>query len=923
MVLVGCLFLPLLLAAQDPARERPRALLLQQASTSGHEMTLFALDRAGFKTTQLSKDCLAEMPASAEELGKRFDVVFFGSLAREGGIGKLLSKDQIDALKEFVRQGGGLVTVIAEGGPTLADLLPVTPSSNAPPKVFQPVATLPDHPAMTGLPGKWCTFGSKWNSFNKVTAKPGADVLMEVPARHADKAYPFLIAWQCGKGRVLCLNSLWAFSTGLDFTRWEWSPMCFAQWGRWAAGLDPIPKSQVTPLADRLWFWDYERYTIPSVREPVELRLGEQKDTAIQPVPQPPAIKESDAMLVVTFGNGILARIDKRGMVGYRTAEGLVLAKDAADQMPRILYSGTAQAEITNADGGEFAVLKEELPKPGKEKATLKYLSHAVVDGGLSVTFEVLVNGQPEGKLTWRFVPRSMTVEGVEWRGVGESFALDSPRFFVEQIVPQHRWCLGGEVDGHFTFRSGCYSKPRGYGETHFTDKLPQDAGHFRWFSSGQPFQMLGSPVGTLWCYAEKPAYIASWLANQAGSGHIQMVNKIDVGRRRGRIETPTLWYLFSTAPMDHNLWMASYDFIRAKYRRDFGVKPMHPRPTAMMRFNTMGVVDLRRYADTLVPLAKRLGFKRFDCGICYVHDLFNSSHGGIEALKYLCDKAHEAGMEVYFYCGSAWAKDSFPPLKEHPEWIVRGRDGKPRKTGYPNLFALSLRSGWWDYSLAKYKELKEKTGMDGVWLDSWTMPNEYINYAEPEPRPTVVKAMEYVKAIQNLGYVTWIEGQCPVGLDSFWYRHDRYADLRGHEFILFNTTPFAYGGNGLFYLDPFRLLSYNCAIFQDPRLLHKPEDRVTQTASHYNHLMNDIHDTVGFPRRVRETSFGTRWDCERGYVLFAHEPRRVDVVLPAGNYVVKAVDTDVHFRTERDKQGRMHVIGTLLPREALILKRQ
>ena len=51
-----------------------------------------------------------------------------------------------------------------------------------------------------------------------------------------------------------------------------------------------------------------------------------------------------------------------------------------------------------------------------------------------------------------------------------------------------------------------------------------------------------------------------SWLANQAGTGYIQMVNKINVGRRKGRIETPMLWYFHSTAPMDHNLWMAAYD---------------------------------------------------------------------------------------------------------------------------------------------------------------------------------------------------------------------------------------------------------------------------------------------------------------------------------------------------------------------------
>ncbi|MEW6358777.1 MAG: glutamine amidotransferase [Planctomycetota bacterium] len=918
-------------------RQKPRALLLQQASSAQHELTLFALKEAGFDATQINKERIADAPKSADEFRKRFDVVFFGGFGREGGIAKLLSKEQIEGLKEFVRQGGGLVAVIAESGSVLGDILPVTTGPAAGPMVFRPAVTMPDHPALTGLPTDWPTFGSKWNSFNKIEAKPGAQVLMEVPARYADKSYPFLIAWQCGKGRVICLNSLWTFTTGKDFERWEWSPAVFGQWGRWAAGMDPVPRDKVAPIADRLWFWQYERDTIPGAAEHVnnpvltpiappgpevhEVRLGEKRRMVVHTITEPPRIEESDAMLVVAFGNGMIARIDKRGMVGYRTKDGLVLAKDPVDDTPHILHSGAAEAKMTNADGGEFAVLEEALPQPGAGKQTLRYLRHAVVEQGVDVTFQLLVNDQPEGDLLWRFRPRTMMVDGVEWRGVGESFVLTSPRLFVEHITPRHRWALGGQVEGCFTFRTGCYSQPRGYGETHFTDAKSQDAGHFRWFSSGQPFQMMGSPVGALWCYADTPAGIASWLGNQAGSGYIQMVNKINVGRRKGIVETPTLWYLYSKAPMDRNLWMAAYDFIRAKYRADFGLRAMHPRPTAMMRFNIMGFVNLRRYADTLIPLAKRLGFKRFDCGICYVHEPMNEEHGGVEALKYLCDKAHEAGMEVYFYCASAWANNKkFPVLTEHPDWVVRGRDGKPQPTGYPDLFALDLRSGWWDYSLAKYKELKEPTGMDGVWLDSWTMPNEYINFAEPEPRPTVVEAIKYVKAIQDLGYVTWIEGQSPVALDSFWYRQDRYGPLQGNEFVLFNTTPFAYAENGLFDLDLFRLLSYNCAMFQDPRLLCNAEDKITQTASHINHVMNEIHDTVGFPIRVRETSFGTTWECERGYAVFAHRSAKVKIHLPAGKYDVKTIDSEDKLAAVSD-DGYATIEGTLMARGILIIQ--
>ena len=921
------------------AAPRPRALLLQQSSAGDHRLTLFALREAGFEATWVNKESAAQFPATAQALRERFDVVFFGSLSLEGGLDKVLSAGQLAALKGFVAEGGGLVTVIGEAGSTLAELLPIVPGPSAGPMDFTPAVVVRRHPAVAGLPSGWPTFGSRYNSFGKVAARPGAQVLAEVPARYAGKAYPLLVAGTHGKGRVVCLNTLWAFSTGRHFKHWEWAPAFFAQTGRWAAGLPPIPPKDLAPITDRLWFWRYGRETIPDAAERVnkpvltpigppppgrvQLRLGDPAPTRILTVSTPPVVRETEGAIEVTFGNRMVARIDKRGMVGYRAADGLVLAEDPIDDTPSILHSGTTQPTVTKSEGGESFVLAEALPTPKAGKQAFRYVRHAIRDGGLDVTFAVSVNGQPEGELLWRFVPRTQQVDGVEWRGVGESMTLTSPRLFVEHILPRHRWAIGGKVEGHHTFRSGCYSQPRGYGAVSFRDDTSQDAGHFRWFSSGQPFQMLGSAAGTLWCYADTPALVASWLHNQAGSGCIRMVNKITVGRRRGRVEVPTLWYMFARRRMDRNLWMGAYDALRAKYRAQFGIRPMAPRPTAMMRFHAMGFVDLHRWTDALIPLAQRLGFKRVDCGVCFVHDTFNPSHGGLEALKCLCDRAHAAGIEVIFYSGTAWAKASFPPLKAHPEWIIRGRDGKPRPTSYPNLWATSLRSGWWDFSLGRYAELRRRTGIDAMWLDSWTMPNEFVNYAEPDARPTVVEALRYVKAIQDLGYTTLIEGQSPAGIDSFWYRHDRYADLRGNEFCLFNTTPFAYAGNGLFHLDLFRLLSYNCAMFQDPRLLANPADKITQVASHCNHLMNRVHDTIGFPHRVRETAFGTQWEAERGYALFAHQSRHVDISLPSGTYAAEAVDSPHTLIVKRGNDGRTHVVGTLMARGVLLIARR
>ncbi|MBU0606728.1 MAG: hypothetical protein KKI08_02530 [Armatimonadetes bacterium] len=919
-----------------PAAEgQLRALLLQQSSGGQTQRTVAALGQAGLQVTWLNQDTIARMPGTAAGLRDSYDVIFFGSLALEGGLDKVLSPEQLAGLKEFVTSGGGLVAVMGEAGKTLADVLPVVNGPSAGPREFQPVVTKPEHPAVLGLPRTWVPFGSKYNSFSKVTLKPGAETLVEVPAGVIGQAYPFLVAGQAGQGRVICLNSLWCFSTGQRFRDWDWAPACFAQMARWAAGQAPLPADQVKAVADPLWFWAFDRQAIPGVPElldkpvvtpvapgPAEtlrLHLDPCPPARAEPCTAPPQIEATDGKLTVAFGNGMVADIDKRGMVGYRTAEGTVLATAPVAETPVILFSGSTVPSVTKTEGGESFHLQETLPNPKAAPVTFAYVGHEVKGPSLLVHFRMLLDGREEGSLDWEFAPRAETVEGARWRGVGERMTLHSPHLFVEEVTPRHRWAPGGSIEGCHTFRSGCYSNPRGYGETAFTRGETQDAGHFRWFSSGQPFQMFGGPAGTLWCHADTPSFVASWLAHQAGADYIQMINKVGCGRVRGDIELPMLWYMFSETRMDHNLWLAATDHLRGMYRAQFGLQASPPVPTAMARHETMGFTDLRRYADAIIPLAQRLGFRRVDCGLREINDVMNPFCGGVEAFKYLCDKAHAAGIEVYIYAGASWAKKTFPPLQEHPEWVVRNRAGEPLDTGYPDLWALSLRSGWWDYSLKRYADLKAQSGFDGVWLDSWTMPNEFINFAEAQARPTVVEAMRYLKALQDLGVKTWVEGQSPGTLESYWYRGDRYADLRGHEFILANTSPFAYNGDGLFDLDLFRLLSVHCAMFQDPRVLWRAEDKISQAATHTNQMMNRLHDTLGFPTRVRETEGGTMWECPRGWALFGHQTRRLEVSLPQGQYAVEAMDAPGRFSVGT-AEGRSTVSGTLPARGVLVI---
>jgi hypothetical protein len=186
-----------------------------------------------------------------------------------------------------------------------------------------------------------------------------------------------------------------------------------------------------------------------------------------------------------------------------------------------------------------------------------------------------------------------------------------------------------------------------------------------------------------------------------------------------------------------------------------------------------------------------------------------------------------------------------------------------------------------------------------------------------------VSEALEYVKALQDRGIKAWVEGQSPVGLDSFWYRNDRYADLQGNEFCLFNTSPFAYAGNGVLYLDLFRLLSYNCAMLQDPRVLWDTDTPVAQLAIRTNRLMNRLHEQIGFPVHVRETTGGTVWECERGWALFGHRTGNVEISLPPGEYKLSPIDGAEQFVLQQKDNGEVAVSGRLKARSVLIIDKR
>lgn len=1002
-----------------------RACLIQEVRGFDASFRLFrdALCRGGIEMVHHidSSEGLQSLPWCGDSAAKMtdldFDVLFLGSLPlpTEKDEREKAKKDWAKCIRTAIECGAGLVAMLDWSTATIlatldlnGDLLPIhfkklAPTLNPDVRgvIFRPRLTLEGrtHQATKDMVNKNLPpFGSLTRSYYRTVKQEKATMLMEIPESVDDCAYPFLtvrkVRDQANGPGIAIMAADWCNTGGQEFIRWPDASILLSTLGRWAAGKEGEEPISAQPAH---WFVRCDREqsienwkdmidaqgqllqpkTVETTTVTDSVQAGIESNQAFeQTYSDAPMIlqgeKPDDDMLVAKLCNGIIVRLNKSVMqvrycLNQNEYDAVVKADVPIDSNPPRIFD----------------------PWPWSQ---VHYYGYRFIGERLEVTYKLGYNdgNKPSSYLFWTFIPTKKVIEGVEWTCVGEQFALQTHESVELFCSPPHLWRLGDKIECHSTYRFACYGekKRRGFIQTRFDKETTSDP--FHWFCEGQPFQMLTYSSNdrnrTLWCYTTTAAAIRSEMHNRSSADkYIQIDLSALLGRQTGNIQLPTFWYCFAERDFSHNLWLAAYDHIRHHFRKEYGIKRTYPRPTAMLRYHFTNLNELRNYADTFVPLAKELGFKRIECGVRYVNDLFFPLHGGLGAFRYLCDKAHEAGIEVIFYCGASWhhdvemAKCKLPSGKEidcGPSWRQEGQpflgsgcileawrnyeitdgqlklrlwvnreeqsdlkgtechrvDGLPRR-----IVILSLRSSWYQASLEFYKALKDSTGINGVWLDSWTMPNQHVNYAEPAPAPAVAEAMHYVADLQKLGYMVLVEGQSPAALESFWYRQASYAPLQGNEFSLSGMSPFASNGDGLLDLDLFRLLAYGCAMFQDIRLLADATDdvvsEVTKLARACNKLMNSIHEKLGMPLRVRELSvadakiedpIGTFWECEKGIAIFGLRtanqlridlPSTIASHVPVEQHDIRSPEgtTNMQIRSkEESEDGHVYLEGQL-----------
>ncbi len=889
------------------------------AGSDGSHQLIDLFNHEGIAVVVEDPLTIARFPDSAAEL-RDYRCVLIGAMNAETGAG-MLSPEQTAAIVEYVRSGGGLVACApAVAGTPLAQCFAAQVGEPVHGWHFIPETVDASHPILADILFPWPGFGSRPQqaTFLRVTAGDGARVLVRVPEEVAGPGGPFLLSNDFGEGRAVLMNSSWVGQVAGEFVRWLYAPRLLAQMARWAGGEEPLAAEDRAPLPDPHTPIAYggrwhgatpapQPRSVDSALLPtaaLDLRELVPREPVEAPITAAPQIAEGEASTEVRFANGVRLVMHRSAQVELFAADGTRLTAEPADEQPLIATSGTAPTELVvdvEAGASEPQIFRTPIENERMLAQGYDYVRCEAQGSGVTFVFSVRTADEP-ATLRWSFVPRSVLIEGRTWQGVGDRYELDSGEHYVDSIVGRYPWRIGETVADDRTARLACYSRPRGWYEATIdptVDSGPHNAWSF--FSSGQPFEVLGGAEGTLLLYYDEPTYVRARIVTNAGRDAVYLDNRVVIGRRRGAVSTPRQWMLFCPeAQLDANAWMQVADHVRREYEAKFGVVQSLPLPCGQMRMESLGTrgrfrgrnvqmtagLDLRQIADFWLPLAAERGMKRVDVGT-----IANPEHPldpeaepeRAAAARYLFDRAHGLGLEGLIYWRTSYWNEHAKLVVEHPEWWNRTRAGEPL-TGFGNLVNLSLRSGWGDWATNRLTELRDLIGIDGVWLDTLTAGMDAINYAEDEPQPSVLRGIEYLRDLSDAGLSVWVEGMHPLALDSYWFRPEKYAPFDGNEFSVFLSSMYSDGPHSTIYLDPFRLAAFRAPMMADVTELTMAEDPIAREQARANRIFNAADEALGEVLAVRRTDFGTVWVGERGYAVFALQDGRVTIDGLAGD---------------------------------------
>jgi len=425
----------------------------------------------------------------------------------------------------------------------------------------------------------------------------------------------------------------------------------------------------------------------------------------------------------------------------------------------------------------------------------------------------------------WLFAPTSErigggTYSGVKWKlrltGFGKVYeiAVEEPA-----AITVGDWRLAqvwGPFEEHQLGLSGEFHMPeRGY------------------FARQQPFFFLAGESGSTVSFFSSVVHAVASETREVD--RIVVRTRIPV-RADKVIETPEKVWLFREGDFSSkwdalNEWTWVFDSLAGRCRAMKGIMAVEPTPTLLWQAGWQAKLWGRDYfgAAKAGPAQKECWFyrlaedvprlARWGVRVIYVSGALESDAdktkgdwlpgsicfgsvcapqrlevspcmGGEKGLKHLCEVAHQHGVKIVLWSTPAHLSNSSPLLREHPDWLAWKADGAPEHFGYRDITGVSLRRGYFDYAMRQYEKIRNATGFDGLWQDSFLTFGILTDFSEPTPYPQLDETLDMQRRLQAMGCTEiHIEGCGPFGLTSGgcgYGRPEFFARINEREYGLY-----------------------------------------------------------------------------------------------------------------------------------------
>ena len=477
---------------------------------------------------------------------------------------------------------------------------------------------------------------------------------------------------------------------------------------------------------------------------------------AASPPPQSTVNETADA-IDVALTNGVRLRVHRKGHrvlgIGAVSIGSVYLRNAQAPFMAPL---------VETTDGGEYV--------------QCRYVGHEIGGSGQVMLRTELRDGNGRAdRLTWHIAPHHVDVAGVGYDGLATWYTFSSRENGVLQIVERATWELGGSPVGLTVVDQNSYA-----GKNVFLlgERASYCTGSGVRFVSGECLDYQFAPEGALFAYFREPCYV-----RYQRMGTPEFVIYRDAHQFAGEKEVVTTpKYVLWAERGDRDLWARARDFAYARARGQAGVVRETPLPLTNVWTDWREMAKIGKSAyyqkiiDEFLPAIADCAFRRilvhetWEHGGCSPADLvINPVYGGEAALKKLCDAAQAQDIAVIAWYGPGHLWGRTPLFEQRPEFLLKGRDGKPPTTYcWPDITGVDLTGPWFEYAIGKLRGIRERTGLGGFWLDSYTNFTHGVKCATRELEIAQGDALiRFHAAIQQLGYITYTEASSDFGIKA------------------------------------------------------------------------------------------------------------------------------------------------------------